>query len=107
MEDKAKERITREMTAVLAYVFAWPGGLLFLFISKDNFVKFHAAQSIVVFGLLNALLLIPVLGTLLFGFVSIAWILMLVVLAVKANAGESWEVPYLGPIAKQLLAKMS
>lgn len=39
----------------LSYVLGWITGLIFYFIDKRPFVRFHAAQSIVVFGGLHIL----------------------------------------------------
>lgn len=44
---------------ILAYVFGWIGGLIFLFVGKDDpDVKWNAANSIIIFGGLSIVMLI-------------------------------------------------
>jgi uncharacterized membrane protein len=42
--------ISENVAGLLCYVLGWVTGLIFYFIDKRPFVRFHAAQSIVVFG---------------------------------------------------------
>jgi len=42
--------IQENVAALLCYVFGWVTGIVFLLVDSRPFVKFHAAQSIVVFG---------------------------------------------------------
>ena len=44
--------LTENVAGLLCYVLGWITGLIFLLIDKRPFVRFHAAQSIVVFGAL-------------------------------------------------------
>jgi len=46
----AKSGMSENVAALLAYVFGWITGIIFFLIDKRPFVRFHAAQSIVVFG---------------------------------------------------------
>jgi uncharacterized membrane protein len=71
---------------ILAYVLGWIGGLIFLFVGKDDpDVKWNAANSLVIFGGLSVVILIlsfiPVINFLVFvlwlvGFVY--WVIFLV-----------------------------
>ena len=95
--------LKKETSAALSYVLGPISGLIFLLLEKDQFVRFHAMQSIVCLGLLFAL------GTIL-SFIpflaSVIWVLYFVVLLVgayQASQGVSWQVPVLGKIAKGLL----
>jgi len=82
---------------ILAYVLGWIGGLIFLFVGKDDpDVKWNAANSLLFFGGLSivsfVLGLIPVVGLLslllaLAGFVY--WIIFLV----KALQGNGERIP--------------
>ena len=49
------EGLQENVAALLAYVLGWLTGIIFLLIDKRPYVKFHAAQSIVVFGGLTVL----------------------------------------------------
>jgi len=42
--------LSENVAGLLCYVLGWVTGLIFYFIDKRPFVRFHAAQSIVVFG---------------------------------------------------------
>lgn len=57
--------MAENVAGLLCYVLGWLTGLVFFLIDKRPFVRFHAAQSIVVFGALHVLRII--LGGL-FGF---------------------------------------
>src|ERR1035438_351345 len=46
----ASSGISENVAGLLCYVLGWITGLIFFFIDKRPFVRFHAAQSIVVFG---------------------------------------------------------
>src|ERR1700735_3801578 len=43
-------QMAENVAASLSYLLGWVTGLIFYFIDKRPFVRFHAAQSIVVFG---------------------------------------------------------
>ena len=46
--------IQPNVAALLSYLLGWVTGLIFFLIEKDNkFVRFHAMQSIIVFGALT------------------------------------------------------
>src|SRR5579871_6403607 len=45
--------LQENVAALLCYVLGWITGLIFLLIDKRPTVRFHAAQSIVVFGALQ------------------------------------------------------
>ncbi|MBL7157022.1 MAG: DUF4870 domain-containing protein [Candidatus Omnitrophica bacterium] len=92
--------------ALLSYLLGFVSGIVFYLVEKENkFVRFHAMQSIVVFGFLFVLGIIlpfiPVVGCIL---VPALWILNLVlwiVLMMKAYQGERFKVPIAGDIAEQ------
>lgn len=82
---------------ILAYVLGWIGGLIFLFVGKDDpDVKWNAANSLIVFGGLTIgiiiLSFIPVVNLLVFvlwlvGFVY--WVIFLV----QALQGTGQRIP--------------
>ena len=48
--------LTENVAGLLCYVLGWITGVIFLLIESENkFVRYHAMQSIVVFGALNAI----------------------------------------------------
>jgi uncharacterized membrane protein len=105
-------RLSENVAAALSYLFGWVSGLFFLLVDKRPFVRFHAAQSVVVFGTLSLLLLILgdfFLGTflpqaggallLLRRIVELVWLAAAVVLMLKASSGERYRVPLVAPHA--------
>ena len=110
--------------ATIACVFPLLGGSTMLVIeTKNRFVRFYALQSIF-FGLVLAvasialriitgiLYHIPLLGGLLNMVIGLAWALVsLGVFAIwafqayKAFSGVEWEMPVLGPLVRQQMAK--
>ena len=98
------------VAGLLCYLVGWITGLIFFLIEKENdFVRFHAMQSIVVFGaftilqiILSILQLIPYIW-ILFYIVSIllgvGTFVLWVLLMVKAYQGERYRLPYAGDFA--------
>lgn len=110
------------VAASLSVLFLGIGGIVFLALEKrDAFVRFWAMQSLL-FGasclVLNIVvpIFLGILAHIIFFLVAIFWLLYwlvcLVILAVwlimvvKAFNGKEWELPILGKIARQQLAKM-
>ncbi len=102
-----KEQLDGNLKAALAYVAGWLTGLLFLLTEKeDKFVRFHAAQSLVLFGGINVIAFIPFLGWLVsILLVPIAFILW-IVLMIKAYQNEQFELPIIADWAKKVETKI-
>jgi len=95
------------IAGLLCYLGWWVTGLIFLNNrKKSTFVKFHAAQSLVVFGVISILNIILgtifnhfwLLGSLLYGIIWIAGILLWAFLMYKAYQGEMYKLPIAGDI---------
>jgi uncharacterized membrane protein len=54
----AQPGMAENVAAVLSYLVGWVTGIIFFLIDKRPFVRFHAAQSIVVFGGLHVINLV-------------------------------------------------
>jgi len=98
--------LPKNTAAALSYVLGWVTGLIFLLIEKDSFVRFHAAQSIVVFGILTVIVLIPGIGLLIAPLALIVGFVLWLVLIFKAYQGEEFKLPWVGNVAKKLLGKV-
>ena len=106
--------MAENVAGVLCYVGGWVTGLVFYLVDKRPFVRFHAAQSIVVFGLLHAvyigLAMLFFTGPLrVFGVLSLLQLFALVlwiVLMVKAYQGEKFRLPVVGDWVDQLVARV-
>ena len=60
-ETKGKTSLGMEqnLEGLLCYVIGWITGIIFLLLEKDNkFVRFHAVQSIVIFGAFTVVIII-------------------------------------------------
>jgi uncharacterized membrane protein len=111
---------------MLSYLFLFVSGLFFLLAEKkDNFVRFHALQSILftaawiviylawstvwlVLGLFSAMLgfggplsAIGTLVDLLFRGFFVLWIFLMV----NAYRGKQWKLPIIGDLAEKQLKK--
>lgn len=107
------------LSALLCYTAWWVSGLIFLFIEQRNrTVRFHAAQSLVLFGGLSVIigaLSVASVGMLIVSsgafqaarvLVYLVWIASVVlwlVLMYRAYNGVTWRVP----IASRLAAKIA
>ncbi len=104
--EKSSTGLDENIAGLLCYVLGWVSGIVFLILDQENkFVKFHAFQSIIIFGVLSVLngLLdwIPVLGVIV-GIISgilafVLWILLMV----KANQGERYKIKWAGDYAEK------
>ncbi|MFO7816614.1 MAG: DUF4870 domain-containing protein [Desulfovibrionales bacterium] len=100
--------IDENIEALLCYVLGWLTGIVFLLLEKENqFVRFHAMQSLVVFLGLFVLSFvlgwIPIIGFLtfiIFPLGVILWILLMI----KAFQGEKYKLPWAGDFAEKQVA---
>lgn len=114
--------LSPNVAAALSYVFGFISGIVFLLVEKENqYVRFHAAQSIVfsvAMVILNIALTVvasvigflPAVGGLLAGLVAIvaslglglggfiAWVFLII----QAANGKQWEAPLLAPYARRI-----
>ena len=106
------------LSALLCYLAWWVSGLVFLVIEQEHrVVRFHAAQSVVLFGGLSLLILLMAMASLGMLFISpaafqtiymLSWLLSLgavglwLFVMLKVFRGESWRVPYAGNLAARI-----
>lgn len=103
MADKKKGNVN----AALTYLAGWVTGLIFLLTEKeDEFIRFHAAQSVVVFGALTVVTLVPFLGQLLGLFLWPLGLILWIILMVKAYNNEKFKLPVVGDYAEKLEEKI-
>jgi uncharacterized membrane protein len=114
-------QMAENVAGFLCYLVGWVTGLIFFLIDKRPFVRFHAAQSIVLFG--GCTILIWVFGIFsagmlgfgvyhlagllwaLSGLLDIAVFVLWILLMVKAYQGERFRVPVVADIAEQIFGK--
>jgi uncharacterized membrane protein len=113
--------MAENVAGMLCYVLGWLTGLIFYFIDKRPFVRFHAAQSIVVFGGLHlvgivfgmffGLSLVTggwtgfSLGFALYHLIQLVGLILWILLMIKAYQGERFRVPIAADIADKIFGK--
>ena len=104
--DKTSTGLEANVAGLLCYVLGWISGLVFILIEKENkFVRFHAMQSIIVFGVLSVasiiLRWIPFLGLVIVPLIGLLGLILWIVLMVKAYQGEKYKLPWAGNLAEK------
>ena len=111
------EGLAENVAGLLCYILGWLTGIILLLIDKRPFVKFHAAQSIVVFGSLTVLrialgvmfsfggLFTFGLGGMLFLLLGLVGVVLWILLMVKAYQHELFKVPIAAGIAEGIAGK--
>ena len=110
--EKTSTGLEANVAGLLCYVLGWISGLVFILIEKENkFVRFHAVQSIAVFGavtivqiVLFVLAQIPFIGLLfwiLYAIVGLLAFVLWIVLMVKAYQGTMYKLPWAGNFAEE------
>ena len=109
MADEAKKGglgLPSNTAAALAYVLGWLTGIVFLLLEKDDkFVRFHAMQSIIVFGLITLFSFVPVIGWMLSPILMILGFVLWLVLIFKAYQGEKFKLPVIGDFAEKQMGR--
>ena len=110
-----------KVAGLLCYALGWITGLIFYFIYKRPYVRFHAAQSIVVFAGLHVISIILgvffgisllaggvsgfSLGYAFYGLVDLVGLILWILLMVKAYQGERFRVPIAADLAEKIFGK--
>ncbi|HEX4204468.1 MAG TPA: hypothetical protein VHZ51_09780 [Ktedonobacteraceae bacterium] len=103
--------IAPNIESALCYVLGWITGLIILFTEKQNRqVRYHAIQSIIVFGGLNILVIllgvIPFLGPLLIPFVSFVTFVAWVGLIIIGFTGYPLKIPVVSDYATRYVDQL-
>lgn len=104
MAEKAKSTfgLDKNVASALCYVGAWVTGLIFYLSEKnDKEIRFHALQSLIFFGALNVIVMVPFLGWALKPIVLLLGFIVYLFLIVKAYQGEKFMIPVVGEIAQK------
>ena len=106
----SSEGLAENVAGLLCYAVGWVTGLIFLLIDKRPWVKFHAAQSIAVFGGLTViriglLFMSHFLGWAIFGLIGLVSFVLWIFLMIKAYQHETVRIPVAADIADSLAGK--
>ncbi len=104
--EKTSTGMDQNVAGLLCYLVGWITGLVFFLIEKENrFVRFHAMQSIVVFGALTVvsviLGVIPIIGWIVSWLVGLLALVLWIVLMVKAYQNQMYKLPWAGDFAEK------
>ena len=116
----ATSGLQENVAGLLCYVLGWLTGIIMLLVDKRPFVRFHAAQSIVVFGTLFVLRVVlgfAFIGSYHYGFWAVEGLISLalslitlaawIVLMVMAYQGRRFEVPIAAGIAQSIAGRVA
>ena len=122
-EAESSTGLSANVAGLLCYVAGWITGIVFVVLEKKSiFVKFHAWQSIMTFGvlfvawlILSRMLIDIGWGTLSLGLIRVGtafgWIIGLgslalwIILILQAYQGKMWKVPWAGDWAEKQISK--
>lgn len=100
-KEQSSTGLEENVAGFLCYLLGFVTGIVFLVVEKkSSFVKFHAKQSTITFlGLFVIILVIgwiPVLGTLVWIFTLILWLILMI----EALQGKRYSLPIVGKMAE-------
>lgn len=103
---KTSTGLEQNVAGLLCYLLGWVTGLIFILLEKENrFVRFHALQSIAVFGVLTVasiiLGFIPFIGWILSWLLGLLGLVLWIVLMVKAYQNQMYKLPVAGDFAER------
>ncbi len=104
--EKTSTGLSENVAGLLCYVLGWISGVVFILIEQENkFVRFHAIQSIMVFGVLTVARIIlgwiPVIGGIFSWIISVLGFILWIVLMIKAYQGTKYKLPWAGDFAEK------
>lgn len=121
MTEPTSTGVDPRLSAILCYAAWWVSGLIFLIIEqRHREVRFHAAQSLILFGGLSVLIAVLSVGSvgmlmisggafqaarMLVYLVWLAAVVLWLVLMYRTYQGETWRVPLAGDLAAKIAAR--
>lgn len=98
--------VSANVGSLLAYVLGWVSGLVVWLLEQENReVRFHAAQSVLVFGGLTIIStvfgLIPIIGLIVVPVVGLVGFVLWIYLMVQGYSGNHVALPVVGDLAEQ------
>ena len=109
-ETESSTGLSANVAGLLCYVAGWITGIVFIVLERKSiFVKFHAWQSIMTFGVLTVASLIlswiPIIGWILGTLIGILSFILWIILIIQAGTGKMWKVPWAGDWAEKQISK--
>ena len=104
--EKSSTGLDENVAGLLCYVLGWVSGLVFFLLETENkFVRFHAIQSILVFGAITVagivLGWIPFIGGVFAGLIGVLGFVLWIILLIRAYQGVKFKLPWSGDLAEK------
>lgn len=107
VKKEAVSKPNKNIMGAAAYLLGFVTGIVLLLVEKeDKFVRFHAMQSTIIFGLIFLVGLVPVIGWLAGVVLAPVSLILWLVLMWKAYQGEMFKLPMVGDLAEKQLEKL-
>ena len=102
--------LPEHIAGLLCYLLGWVSGLVFYLVEKQSdFVKYHATQSVIVFGILTLASIavggVPFIGMLLAPLLSVLALALWIVLMVRAFQHKRYKLPWACDLAEKYAHK--
>jgi uncharacterized membrane protein len=102
--------LPENIAGLLCYLLGWISGLVFYLMEKQSdFVKYHATQSIIVFGALTLASIasgaVPFIGVLLGPLLSLLAFALWIILMIRAFQHRRTKLPWAGDLAEKYARK--
>ena len=102
--------LPEHIAGLLCYLLGWVSGLIFYLIERESdFVKYHATQSILVFGALTLTGIVlggvPFIGMLIAPLLSILTLALWIILMIRAFQHVRYKLPWFGDLAEKYARK--
>ena len=103
---KSSTGLNENVAGLLCYVLGWVSGLVFVLLEQESkSVRFHAMQSIYVFGTLTVAAIIigwiPIIGGVVAGLLWLLGLVLWIVLMIKAYQGVQFKIKWAGDYAEK------
>jgi len=104
--EKSSTGLDENVAGLLCYVLGWVSGLVFFLLEQENkFVRFHAIQSILVFGTITVASIvlgwIPFIGVVFSVLIGVLGFALWIILMIKAYQGAKFKLPWSGDLAEK------
>jgi uncharacterized membrane protein len=108
--EKSSTGLVANVAGLLCYVLVWVSGLVFVLIEEESkFVRYHAMQSIYVFGTLTVACIvlgwIPIIGQVISSLIGLIWFVLWLFLMIRAYQGKKPKVLWAGDLAEKWVQK--
>ena len=107
---KSSTGLDENVAGLLCYVLGWISGLVFILIEQESkFVRYHAMQSIYIFGTVTVVAIvigwIPVIGNVIAGLLGLIGFALWIFLMIRAYQGAKPKVLWAGDLAEKWVQK--